>query len=369
MKFSINKNILQSTLQEHSKVIPIRTTLPILSCAVLTIKEKNLTIKTSDLEQTIVSKTEIEKGTPGDVALPLNKLLEIVSALPDEEVCFSMNEDLLVEINNTRGTYKITGRDHADFPETPKVNKKETITLLGEEVLDIIGKTGYAVSRDDLKPALCGVYLNFNEKNLTAVATDGHKLVKYAQEIKQKAKTTTSLILPIKFLNILKDNINKKNNIEIDMGENHILTKQNNLVIISRIIKENFPDFNSVIPGDNKINIKLDAQPFINCIKRVSIFSNRTTKQIVLSFSEKGVVVSAQDVETSTSAKEHTECEFEGEEITTSYNAKYLVELLQHLGDQKIEMFLGSPLTAAVFKPTKNQQKLTALLMPMRTNQ
>ena len=124
MKFSINKNTLQKNLVEHSKVVPLRTTLPILSCAVFTIKKNSLTIKTSDLEQTIISESLVEDQKDGSVALPLSKLLEIVSVLPEESIRFSMNEDYLVEINNNQGTYKITGRSVEEFPETSDFQKK-----------------------------------------------------------------------------------------------------------------------------------------------------------------------------------------------------------------------------------------------------
>ena len=345
--------------------------MPILSCAVFSIIKNKLTIKTSDLEQTIVSESKISDERNGSVALPLNKLLEIVSALPDEKVRFSVNEDYLVEINNNQGTYKITGRSSDEFPETPAVNQKEEVVLMGKEILNIIKKTSHAVSRDDLKPALCGVYLNLEKNNITTVATDGHKLVKFTKKTNTNIANKTSLIIPLKFLNILKDNIEENKKVKLSVGENHLLTQQNDRVIISRIIKENFPDFNSVIPNDNTIKVEIEVEKIISSIKRVSIFSNKTTKQIVLTFNSNGVAVSAQDPETSTSAKEHAECVYSGEEITASYNAKYLIEVLQNIGFKKANIYLKSSLTAAVFEPQKNkeEEELVALLMPMRLNQ
>ena len=132
MNFSIQKNTLQNVLLEHSKVVPLRTTLPILSCVVLIIKEKKLTLKTTDLEQTIISNTKIENSKQGEVAIPLAKFLEIVSAISEETIKISVDSNFLIEINSKQGTYRITGRETTEFPETPKMEQKEKITLKGE---------------------------------------------------------------------------------------------------------------------------------------------------------------------------------------------------------------------------------------------
>ena len=371
MNFSINKKNLLNSLIEHNKVVPLRTTLPILSCVVLVAKKETLTLKTSDLEQTIISNQKIKIEKEGSVALPLGKLLEIVSALKEEGLKISSNNDFLVEINSSQGVYKITGKEPEEFPETPTPQVKQTVTIKGEDFINIIDKAGYAASKDDLKPALCGVYFNFKENNIIAVATDGHKLVKHEQEVKENTPKPLSIVLPVKFLNIIKTITEKKENIVVKIGENHAQTEQKNYTLITRTIKESFPDFNSVIPDNNKTIAEVNTKEIISCLKRVSIFSNKTTKQTILSFSSKGVTLSAQDIETSTSAKEHLDCVFSGEEITTSYNAKYLIDVIQHLEGEETNIYLNSALTAAVFqtKENKNNEKTTSLLMPIRINQ
>ena len=370
MKFSIQKKDLQTLLNEHTKVVPLRTTLPILMCALFEIKKQELTIKTTDLDQTIISKKKITNEEDGSVAIPTNKLNEIITALPNEEIRFSTNKDNLVEINNNQGTYKITGRGSDEFPEKNEEETQQNLVLSGEDFIDIVEKTSYAASKDDLKPALTGVYLNIELTKITAVATDGHKLVKFEKEITNLNKIEQAIIIPSKFFNILKNSINTKEDVVININTDQILTKQKEFTFISRIIKEKFPDFNSVIPENNKLKGVLNAEEFLSCVKRIAIFSNRTTKQIVATFNADGVVVSAEDIETSASGKEHFMCDFEGEEITTSYNAKYLQEVIQHINNKKINIYLNTPLTAAVLKPEKQKEKenLTTLLMPLRLN-
>jgi DNA polymerase-3 subunit beta len=261
-----------------------------LSCAFLSVSEKTLTVKTTDLEQSIISKTEIKNEESGSVCVLMSKLSEIVSALPNEEIKINVNEDLLLEINSNQGTYKITGRSSDEFPESPAPQTKETLSIKGKDFSNIIDKTSFATSRDDLKPALSGVYLNINKNTTTAVSTDGHRLVKFIQE--RKGETEHSLVVPGKFLKIIKSTIKEEEVLRVDIDENTLSTNQKNFTITTRIIKETFPDFNSVIPDNNTIQATLKTEELIACLKRVSIFSNRTTKQTLLDFSEKGIVVS-----------------------------------------------------------------------------
>ena len=353
---------------EHQKVVPLRTTLPVLSCAYLKVEKQQLIIKTTNLEQTIISTNKIKNEKNGSVCLSMSRFYEIVSALPNEEIKIKSNEDCLVEINSNQGTYKITGRETVEFPETEEENKKEELELLGKDFLDIIEKTGYATSKDDLKPVLSGVYIKIDLNKITSVATDGHRLVKYIQ--KKETKTTTALTIPYKFLRIIKTNIKKTEKIKIKVDENTLSTQQGKFQISTRIIKETFPDFNSVIPENNKTKAQVDVRVLTACVKRVSIFSNRITKQTLLSFSKNGVIVSAQDPENSTSAKEHIDCIYEGEDITASYNAKYLIEALQNNPTNTVNIFLSTALTAAILQPEEKEEneEITTLLMPLRIN-
>jgi len=371
VNFSIDKKELQEALVEHCKVVPIRSTLPILNCALFSLHETGIRIKTTDLEQTIISQQKSTGDQEGSFAVPINKLLEIVTALTDKEITFSINEDFLIEINSKQGVYKITGKTPEDFPETPTPETSNVIDIESKTFINIIEKTGYAASKDDLKPALCGVLFLFKNNKITTVSTDGHKLVKHEEETTKKTKEETSIVLPLKFLNIVRSTSSSTKTIKITIGENHVQTEQKNFTIISRTIKEAFPDFNSVIPENNKTQIEVETQSLLGCLKRVSIFANRTTKQVVLSFSSKGITLSSQDIETSTSAKEHIDCGFQGEEVISSYNAKYLSEVIKNLNTKTTKIYLNSALTAAVFKPKKEkeEEKTTALLMPIRINQ
>ena len=370
MKINTTKNSLFSALNETNKVIPIRTTLPILSCVLLEARKDLLYITATDLEQTISTTIAAKTVEEGKTALSSGRFLEIVAALPDTQIELSVSSDHQVEINSPQGVYNIIGKDPEEFPETPTLSGDQQLLINTKEFLRIINSTTYAVSKDDLKPALCGIYLNIKENQMTAVSTDGHRLVKY-KKTTNSTNPEGSIIVPVKFFNIIKTGQINNETTTIKTSENHIEVNYNNTKIITRIIKETFPDFNSVIPEELKIHIKINKEKFLEAIKRVSIFSNKTTKQINLTFNSNEITISTEDQETRSSAKEHIDCDFSGEGFTVGYNSQYLKEVVQHIQGQETNMFLSGPLTAAVFKSNKNEEgeEITTLLMPLRTQE
>ena len=368
MKFRTTKEKIFSALSETNKIIPLRTTLPILSCVLVEVKENKVILTATDLEQTIITNINADTIEKGSIAVPGNRFIEIISALQSGAIEISSNENNEIEISSPKGVYKIMGKEPSEYPETPSLEKTHEIKLKGKEIIEIINNTLYAVSKDDLKPALCGVYFNINENHIMAVSTDGHRLVKFSKKIENN-NPETSMIIPGKFFSILKNNISSSSDIIINLNENHIDVTENKTTTITRIIKESFPDFNSVIPDKKENKANLESLSLIEAIKRVSIFSNKTTKQITLSFEHNELVISTEDKETKSSAKEHVPCVFEGTPKMVAYNAQYLKEVVQNINNNSINVFLGGELTAAVFQPLKQNEEteLTSLLMPLRT--
>ena len=177
------------------------------------------------------------------------------------------------------------------------------------------------------------------------------------------------VIVPYKFLAALLDSIDNNQNINLQLSDNHIMVQINNINIISRIIKDQYPDFESVIPYENNKEIQINRDELINAVKRVSIFSNKTTKQLSLSFSDGESIISTEDPDNVTSAKESIQCRYEGEDITIGYNALFLLEVLKNQNSSEITIKLENPLTAGIFLSDSIQEEETiTLLMPIRLN-
>jgi len=370
MKFSTSKNELQSALQKLSKATPSRSTLPILNSVLISVSENETNIKSTDLEITVIVKLPASIESVGSVAAPLQMLSNITNELPDEtRVSFDVDGENKISISTEYGNYDIVGKPAEEFPNTPTIETENVIEIEAEVLKDIINKTVFAVSRDDLKPALTGVLFKFLNNNLVAVATDGHRLVKYERTNNENTNDFGDIIVPKKFLNLVMGGLSD-GNIKLSIGENHLTTIVGEDQYFTRIIDEKFPDFDGVIPKDNDKNFMVNKKTLLSAVKRVSIFSNKSTHQIALNLNNESALVSTEDPEQSTKAKENIKGEYSGEDIMVGYNAAYLKDVLSHVDDDDVVVKLKSPISAALFLPKKQKDNtnLTMLLMPIRLN-
>lgn len=370
MKISTSKLELQTALQKLSKATPSRATLPILNSVLFNVDENKTTIKSTDLEITVVVGLPASVEEVGGVAIPLHMLINITNELPDEtRVNINTDEESKINISTDSGSYSIVGKPGEEFPNTPEVETKNNIEINGKSLKQIINKTAFAVSRDDLKPALTGVLFKFNQNNITAVATDGHRLVKYETTNKAATDQMEDVIVPKKFLNLLSGGLGDEK-INLSVGENHLTTTVGSDQYFTRIIDEKFPDFDGVIPKDNDKNFKVDRNLLLSAVKRVSIFSNKSTHQIALQLNSEQAFIKTEDPEQSTKANEEIRGEYKGDNITVGYNAAYLKDVLSHIDSNEVVVQLKSPISATLFIPKEQEKntKLTMLLMPIRLN-
>ncbi len=370
MNFLIDKNILYNTLNILSRAIPKRSTLPIINCAFFTQTNNKLNIRTTDLEISISIDCEIEGSETGSIAIPINKLLEITNAIPSGKIKMQVSDIGKVNIECEKGQYTIMGQPKNDFPTEQEINNGTTLTIKTKEIKNIINNTAYATSKDDLKPVLQGVLFKINEEGFISVATDGHRLVKFEKTNVETNNFNGTVVVPTKFLSLLNSLLEENENSSMIVGDNHIQIQIKNATITSRIIKENFPDYEGVIPKDNENTLIVDKNIFTEAVKRVSIFSNKASKQVALNISENNLIITTEDPENITSGKEEIECEYQGKPMTIGYNAAYLKEVLQHQETNEIKVLLKSPLNAGLFLPMQQEQheNKTTLLMPIRLN-
>ena len=203
MKFYIEKKILLNSLQILSKATPIRSTLPIISSALFTIVDNKLNIRATDLEISINIECEIENHENGSIAIPLAKLLEITNVLPNDIINFLISDIGKVNINCSKGEYTIMGHSSDEFPAEQQLENSQTLIFTHKELNEIINKTTYAASKDDLKPVLQGVLFQIGNDGITSVATDGHRLVKLEKKNIKSNDYKGSVVVPTKFLSLL----------------------------------------------------------------------------------------------------------------------------------------------------------------------
>ena len=370
MKFSTSKTELQQALQKLSKASPTRSTLPILACTLIESTEEKTTLRSTDLELTILVEISVSLEAVGTAALPLKTLLDITNELPDTRITFSVDEKNRATISTDMGEYDIMAKPPEEFPVLPEPDEKsKKLTVPGKSLKEIIDATSFAVSRDELKPALTGVLFQFKESGVTAVSTDGHRLVKYSRKDKQVGGFSGELIVPKKFLTYMSSHLSSQE-VELVVSQTHLTAKIGQDEVLTRIIDERFPDYETVIPKENDKKLIVEKESLLGAIRRVSIFSNKSTHQVALVLTGEGAKITTEDPEKSSKAQESIEVEYGGSELTIGYNAEYLKDVVSHVQGKKVIIEFSSPIGAALFSTESSEDHIDSLmlLMPIRLN-
>ena len=370
MSFIVKTEELLEALQQISKVVPGRSTLPILSCAHFNFNNKQVKIRATNLETSINISIDIEGEKPTNpIAIPVNRLLEITGSLKEAKIELDVSKEGTLKIKTENGLYSITGQDHQDFPADPIMKESISLNINTKNFLEIINFTKTSASRDELKPALQGVLLKIDNKRILGVSTDGHRLSRIVKESSTEQEKEFEIIAPIKFLTILTSFINKTENIEIEISSNYISLSYKNISLFSRIIKDTYPDYEKVIPLDNNKTLTIEKKELIEAIKRVSIFSNRTTKQITLNIEKNNIEITTEDAENAAAAKETINCNFDSnEKLKIGFNSSFILEALGNTTNPKTTMFLKESLSAAILVEKNEKTDKLILLMPIRLN-
>lgn len=373
MKFSISSTALFSHLQAISKVINSKNTLPILDCFLLQLDGTTLSITASDVDtrmETSITVNEAEGS--GKFAVNAKNLLDPLKELPEQPLVFDVNdENLEIFIYYHNGKYNFIGQNGDDYPQPKELNETAVGLSIEPQVLfDGINRTLFASADDELRPVMNGVFFHISPDDLTFVASDGHKLVRY-KTLAVKGVERAAFILPKKPANLLRALLPKESEIvEIKFDENNAHIKMSGYIMTCRFIEGRYPNYNSVIPQSNPNKVTLDRQSFLNAIKRVSVFSNQASNLIKLQLSDNTIVVSAQDIDFSTAAEETISCEYAGTTMNIGFKSSFLIEILNNIPSSEISLEMSDPSRAGLVLPLENAENedLLMLLMPMMLN-
>ncbi|OYD45519.1 DNA polymerase III subunit beta [Sphingobacterium cellulitidis] len=371
MRFIVSTSILLKQLQAISGASSSSTVLPILENFLFEIKDNLLTISATDLQTSMVTTLQIEAKEEGRVAMPSKILIETLKTLPDQPVAFSVDtKTLAIEISAGDGKYKLSGENADDFPKIPVVENTSTVNISAAILLEAINKTIFAVSNDELRPAMSGVFVQLAEQSTTFVATDAHKLVRY-RRTDVTADKPTSIILPKKALTLLKSSLPSDDvNVSIEYNNTNAFFQFGTINLICRLIDERYPDYEAVIPRLNPNKLTVDRSLFLNTLRRVVIFANKTTHQVRLKISGSELHISAEDLDFSNEAHERLSCQFEGEDMEIGFNAKFLVEMLNNLSCEEVVLEMSTPNRAGLLVPAikEDHEDILMLVMPVMLN-
>jgi DNA polymerase-3 subunit beta len=370
MKFIVSSSVLLKQLQQISGVINANTVLPILEDFLFEVEKNKLTVVATDLETVMKVHLDIEAKDSGKVCIPAKILIDSLKNIPDQPLIFNIDKNFSVELTSDNGKYKVMGENPDNFPKEPAADDTTSFTTTSSALVTAINKTLFAVSSDDLRPAMTGVYFEMDKKGLQFVATDAHRLVRYKRTDVSCPKTD-SLIVPKKPLMLLKSALPlNEDEITINYNSNHLFVIHGTTSMSCRLIDARFPDYKVVIPTDNPYKLVVGRTDFQSALRRVSIFSNKSTNQVVLNIQGSELQLAAQDVDFSFEGNERMKCQYDGEDLAIAFNAKFLIEMLGATDADEIKIELSTPTKAGIIKPIEQDEneELLMLVMPLMLN-
>lgn len=373
MKFTVSSSALQSLLATTGKVISNKSSLPILEYFLMDLKDGELRVTTSDLETTLVGSISVDNiEREGMIAAPAKLMLDSLKEFPEMPLVIDVNDTTWeIQITWSSGHLSIPGASAVSYPAIQSLGaESKNITLDVDMLVGGINKTIFATADDELRPVMNGVYFDFTPESLTFVATDAHKLVKYAAE--STTDFTAAFILPKKPANLLKALLLKEEDaVEVTFDAKNVSFQLKNYKLVCRLIEGNYPNYNAVIPAANPNKVLVDRVELLNGIKRVAVCSNPTTNLIRMDIADNKVNLTAQDIDFSVSANETISCSYDGTPVTIGFKSTFLVEILSNIETPTVVVELADSTRAGVFKPVyddKQSSESLMLLMPMMIN-
>ncbi|MEM9992076.1 MAG: DNA polymerase III subunit beta, partial [Bacteroidota bacterium] len=351
MKFSVSSAELLKQLQMAGGVIASNPVLPILEDFLFSIQNNVLTIAATDLETSITTAIDVMSDSDGTVAIPAKILLETLKALPQQPITFAINDDnFAIEITSAYGKYRLAGENGEDFPSIPVTEEVEHISVQAPILTQAINKTLFATSNDELRPAMTGVFFQIEHGKLICVATDAHKLVKYTNH-EVTGNVNETFIVPKKALNLLKSALPSGDEVTISFNKANAFFEFGGTRLVCRLVDARYPDYNAVIPIDNPNLLTVNRADLQSSLKRIAIYANKTTNQVILNIEDTNLTISSQDLDFSNEATEQIACTYSGEAVTIGFNAKFLIEMLNVLESDEIKLELSTPTRAGILLP------------------
>jgi DNA polymerase-3 subunit beta len=365
MKFRITKENFQDGLGQVLNVVSARTTLPILSNVLIEAREGGIVLTTTDLDVGVVGRVPAEVETEGATTLPARKLSTIIRELPQSDIDFSVDTSNVASVRCGPSFFKILGLGPDEFPPLPDLENAAEFKLEQRTLKDGLRKTAYAISTDETRYVLNGIFHSFKEAKLTLVATDGRRLAMVEYDVEFPDSQDTDFILPTKAVNELQRLLGDEGDVRVRVTPNQVMFELNKNVLYSKLIDGTYPNFRQVIPGPAKQRVSFEREGFLRSIQRVSLLASEKASSVKLSFGDSAVKISASSAEVG-EAEESIPVKYSGAEMSIAFNPEYLMAPLRNLDADEVHLDIIDELNPGVIRIN---EPFLYVIMPMRVSQ
>ena len=340
MKFKVDKTDLLSGVQTVQNVITSKAALPILSNILIeTYHDNTLRLSATDLDVGISCVIPVDIQEVGAITVPAKRFGDIARDLPGDTVNISTKKNNSVVIETESCQFKIMGLPREEFPKLPEFQNKEAVCLEQAMLKEMLVLTSFAVSFDETRYILNGILFKINKNNIILVATDGKRLAIVERKLKQAIDREVRIIVPLKTIHELNRNLKDEGEVSFLLGNNQALFDLGGVVIISRLIEGEFPDYQQVIPPVSEHKVKVDREQFLLAVKRGALLSTPDYQAVKLEIFKDKVVVSKSTPDIGES-REEVGVEYKGKEMMIGFNPNYLADVLKNLRNETVEFEL-----------------------------
>ena len=365
MDFYITKEEVVKSINLTLGVVEKRQTLPILSNVLFEVDESSLKLTATDLESEISTTSTISNfKSGGKITAPARKLSDLCRLMPDlAEIHFYLDGDNL-KIETESGKYNLSTLPSEDFPVFETEDAQSQINISSQNLKNLISKTSFAMGNQDWRHYLNGLYMMIDDKVITTVATDAHRLAMATSSLNEASSESTSGIVPRKSINEIGKLVgDESENVVIQLGQTSIAANVSGTTFVSKLIEGKFPDYEQVIPSGESSLLVVDRKNFSESLSRVSVLSSEKYKGVRIITKKDSLNISANNPEKE-QGEENLSCEYQGEEIDIAFNVNYLQEILSTIDSEKIEInFFGSEKSCLITDP--NSENLKYVVMPL----
>lgn len=373
MRFTVSSTALFSHLQAVSRVINSKNALPILDCFLFRLEDGTLSVTVSDSETTMVTSVEVnESDTNGKFAVAAKTLLDALKEISEQPLTFDINsQSFEITVQYQNGKYSLMGQNADEFPQSATLSDSAVRVEMDAQILLAgINRAVFATADDELRPVMNGIYFDITTDDITMVASDGHKLVR-CKTLAAHGNERAAFILPKKPATLLKSLLPREQGmVTVEFDERNAVFTLGRFRMVCRLIEGRYPNYNSVIPQNNPHKVTVDRAQLMGALRRVSIFSSQASSLIKLRMQENQIVVSAQDIDFSTSAEETQVCQYSGAAMSIGFKSTFLIDILNNMAANEVIIELADPSRAGVIIPVEQAENedLLMLLMPMMLN-
>jgi len=368
MNLTLSKEQIINGLQAVQNVVSTRTTLPILSNVLLRADGDRLHLTATDLDVTVSCSVEAKVIRPGSSTVPVKRLFGIVRELSGTELDLEVDDKNNCSIRSGPSFYKINGMSSDEFPPLPNLRDDKKVIMPQGTTRAMLKKTSFAMSADESRYVLNGIYISFKEHKMTMVATDGRRLALVDEQADVSEKSEGEFIVPSKTVAELNRLLTEKGNVEIRYGENQasfsLQDEKNNptILIVTKLVEGSYPNYRQVIPAETKERVPLMREEFLHALRRAEIMTSEKQNSVRMSFGKNKLEITANSPDVG-EAKETLAVNYKGPEISIAFNPKYLIDPLNALANDDVFVELIDELSPAVLKING---PFLYVVMPMR---